>query len=164
MIVIYFQMSEVHSLREGLIDIVTQEMLTQEQNTFTALTREKYISLTTFRKTGKAVVTPVWFAEQSGTIYVETAKNAGKIKRIHHTARITLAVCTLSGKVTGPTLEGKARLLTRAQEIVTAEAAVSKKYGLTRRIYYFFLMNALRIVRRNPTGELDYIAIEPAGN
>ncbi len=157
-------MSEVHSLRGGLIDIMTQEMLAQTHDTFTVLAREKYISLATFRKTGKAVVTPVWFAEQSGTIYVESAKNAGKIKRIRHTVRVTLAVCTLGGKVTGPTLEGRARLLTGAQEIATAQAALSKKYGLTRRIYYFFLMNALRIVRRNPTGELGYIAIEPTGN
>jgi len=157
-------MSEVHSLREGLIDIVTQEMLAQAHDTFTVLARDNYISLTTFRKTGKAVDTPVWFAEQFGTIYVESGKNAGKIKRIRYTGRVTLAPCTLSGKVTGPIVEGKARLLTGAQEIATAQAALSKKYGLTRRIYYFFLMNALRIVRRKPKGELGYIAIEPIGN
>jgi hypothetical protein len=33
-----------------------------ESYTFAALDKEKYISLTTFRKTGEAVVTPVWFA------------------------------------------------------------------------------------------------------
>jgi uncharacterized protein len=156
-------MSEVHSLRGGLINIMTQEMLAQTHNTFTVLARDNYISLTTFRKTGKAVDTPVWFAEQSGTIYVESGKNAGKIKRIRHTARVTLAPCTLSSKVTGPTVEGKARLLTGAQEIATAEAALSKKYGLTRRMYHF-LMNVIRIVRRKPKGESDYIAIEAAGN
>jgi PPOX class probable F420-dependent enzyme len=142
---------------------MTQEMLAQAHNTFTGLARDNYISLTTFRKTGKAVVTPVWFAEQSGTIYVESGKNEGKIKRIRHTARVTLAPCTLSGKVTGPTVEGKARLLTGAQEIATAQAALSKKYGLTRRMYYF-LMSATRLVRRKPKGKYDYIAIEPAGN
>jgi uncharacterized protein len=156
-------MSEVHSLREGLIDFMTQEILAQAHDTFTGLAREQYISLTTFRKTGKAVDTPVWFAEQFGTIYVESGKNAEKIKRIRHTARVTLAPCTLSGKVTGPTVEGRARLLTGAQEIATAESALSKKYGLTRRIYSF-LMNVTRIVRRKPKGESDYIAIEAAGN
>src|SRR5215469_8850449 len=98
-VVVYFQMSEVHSLRGGLMDIMVQELLGQAHDAFTVLTREKYISLTTFRKSGKAVVTPVWFAGQSGTIYVESAKNAGKIKRIRHTARVTLAACTLSAKV-----------------------------------------------------------------
>ncbi len=117
---------------------MTQEMLAQAHNTFTGLARDNYISLTTFRKTGKAVDTPVWFAEQSGTIYVESGKN-------------------------GPTVEGKARLLTGAQEIATAEAALSKKYGLTRRMYSF-LMNVTRLVRRKPKGESDYIAIEPTGN
>src|SRR5260370_36169047 len=99
---------------------MTQEMLAQAHNTFTGLARDNYISLTTFRKTGKAVVTPVWFAEQSGTIYVESGKNEGKIKRIRHTERVTLSPCTLSGQVTAPSVEGNARLLTGAHEIAPA--------------------------------------------
>jgi uncharacterized protein len=130
-----------------------------EVYTFTKLDAEKYVSLTTFRKTGEAVVTPVWFAESNGTIYAGTGVNAGKIKRIRHTERVTLASCTLSGKITGSEIEGKARVVSEPLEISAAEAALSKKYGLTRSIYYFIL-NTLSTIQRKPRTNEVYIAIE----
>jgi len=36
------------------------------------LQNQKYISLTTYRKTGAAVRTPVWFAEENGKLYIFT--------------------------------------------------------------------------------------------
>jgi PPOX class probable F420-dependent enzyme len=130
-----------------------------ESYSFTNLDKEKYISLTTFRKTGEAVITPVWFAESKGTIYVETGVDAGKIKRIRHTERVTLAACTLSGKITGSEIEGRARMLSESEEIDMAKAAMAKKYGLTRGIYYFIL-NTIGTIRRKPQMNVVYIAIE----
>jgi uncharacterized protein len=127
--------------------------------TFTNLDKEKYMSLTTFRKRGEAVITPMWFAENKGTIYAETGVNAGKLKRIRHTERVTLAACTMSGKVTGLEIEGRARILSEPQEIHAAKAAMAKKYGLTRSIYYFIL-NTISSIRRKPQMNVVYIAIE----
>jgi PPOX class probable F420-dependent enzyme len=131
-----------------------------QSSTFTRLVKERYISLTTFRRTGEGVVTPMWFAESSGIIYVETGTNAGKLKRIRRTARVTMAPCTLIGNVTGSTLEGKARILTESQEIMTARAAMSKKYGPLRSLYYF-LLDTIDTILRKPKIDLIYIAIEP---
>ncbi len=131
-----------------------------ETYTFAALDKEKCMSLTTFRKTGEAVVTPVWFAESKGIIYVGTGMNAGKIKRIRHTERVTLAACTMSGKVTGSEIEGVARVVIEPEEISAAEAALAKKYGLTRSMYYFIL-NTLSSIRRKPRMSDTYMAIEP---
>ena len=36
------------------------------------LQNQKYISLTTYRKTGAPVRTPVWFAEENGKLYIFT--------------------------------------------------------------------------------------------
>ena len=130
-----------------------------ETYTFAALDKEKYVSLKTFRKTGEAVVTPVWFAESKGTIYVGTGENAGKIKRIRHTERVTLAACTMSGKVTGSEIEGVARVVIEPEEISAAEAALAKKYGLTRSMYYFIL-NTLSSFQRKPRMSDAYMAIE----
>ena len=55
---------------------------TLEKATFPDLRKEQCIALTTFRKTGQAVTTPVWFAISGGTIYVETHADAGKLKRL----------------------------------------------------------------------------------
>jgi PPOX class probable F420-dependent enzyme len=134
-------------------------MLTQS-HPFASLAKASYINLTTYRKTGEAVATPIWFAENNGTIYVETGPRSGKVKRIHHTTRVTLEPCTIQGRVTGASVEGNARILNHAEEDTTARAALAKKYGLMRSIYYGF-MNIFRIVRHKPEIKLTYIAIEP---
>ena len=133
---------------------------TLEKATFPDLGREQCIALTTFRKTGQRVVTPVWFAISLGTIYVETHTDAGKLKRLRHTARVTLAPCTYSGKVTGAVSEGNARILTEAEESTAASAALAKKYGVMRSLFHF-VRNARRMLQRKAKVEDVYIAIEP---
>jgi uncharacterized protein len=131
-----------------------------EKATFPDLGREQCIALTTFRKTGQAVTTPVWFAISLGTIYVETHADAGKLKRLRRTARVTLAPCTYSGKVTGSVSEGNARILTEPEVSSAAAAALSKKYGLMRSLYHF-VRNARRMLQRKAKAGVVYIAIDP---
>jgi uncharacterized protein len=101
----------------------------------------------------------MWFAENKGIIYVGTGVNAGKLKRIRHTERVTLAACTMSGKVTGSEIEGLARVVSEPQEMSEARTALSKKYGLTRNLYYFIL-NSISTIRRKPPMQEVYMAIE----
>jgi uncharacterized protein len=131
-----------------------------ERATFPDLEREQCIALTTFRKTGQAVTTPVWFAESNGTIYVETHGDAGKLKRLRHTARVTLAPCTYSGKVTGAVSEGNARILMEPEECTAASEALAKKYGLMRSLFHF-VRNVRRMLQRKAKVEVVYIAIDP---
>jgi uncharacterized protein len=133
---------------------------TLEKATFPDLGREQCIALTTFRKTGQAVRTPVWFTISLGTIYVETHADAGKLKRLRHTARVALAPCTYSGKVTGAVSAGKARILTEPEECTAASAALAKKYGVMRSLHHF-VRNARRLLQRKARVEIVYIAIEP---
>src|SRR5436309_15166905 len=133
---------------------------TLEKATFPDLGREQCIALTTLRKTGQAVTTPVWFVISLGTIYVETHADAGKLKRLRHTARVTLAPCTYSGKVTGSVSEGNARILTESKERTAASVALAKKYGVMRSLYHF-VRNARCLLQRKAKVEVIYIAIEP---
>jgi uncharacterized protein len=93
---------------------------------------QKYISLTTFRKTGAAVATAVWFAERDGKLYVMTERESGKVKRIRNNPNVRFAPCNFRGRVTGPEFAGKARILPPAQESELARQAVRKKYWLAR--------------------------------
>ena len=131
-----------------------------ERATFPDLGREQCIALTTFRKTGQAVTTPVWFAQTLGTIYIETHADAGKLKRLRHTARVTLAPCTYSGKVTRAALAGNAHILTEPQECTVASTALAKKYGFMRSLFHF-VRNAQRLLQRKARVEEVYITIEP---
>ena len=134
--------------------------ITLEKATFPDLRKEQCIALTTFRKTGQAVTTPVWFAIKLGIIYVETHADAGKLKRLGHTARVTLAPCTYSGKITGSVYEGIARILTESEESTEASATLAKKYGVMRSLFHF-IRNARRMLQRKAKAGAVYIAIEP---
>ncbi len=94
-----------------------------------AIQGKKYISLTTFRKTGVGVATPVWFGEQDGKLYIMTRSDMGKTKRIRNNPEVRVAPCTIRGKVTGPEFAARARLLAR-EEFPAARKTLTRKYLL----------------------------------
>jgi PPOX class probable F420-dependent enzyme len=133
---------------------------TLEKATFPDLAREQCIALTTFRKSGESVTTPVWFAVSLGTIYIETHSDAGKLKRLRHTPRVALAPCTYSGKITGSVCAGCARILAEPEERAAASAALAKKYGVMLSLYHFARTARCRLLREGNV-EGIYIAIGP---
>lgn len=92
---------------------------------------QKYLCLTTFRKSGIGVGTPVWFAERDDKVYVKTRIDSGKSKRIRNNANVRVAPCTIRGKVTGPEFAGKARILSK-DESKPAHDVINRKYFFAR--------------------------------
>jgi PPOX class probable F420-dependent enzyme len=96
-----------------------------------AVQGKKYISLTTFRKTGAGVSTPVWFGEEDGKLYVMTRSDMGKTKRIRNNPQVRVAPCTIRGTVTGPEFAATARLLPPEGHL-QARQAINRKYWMAR--------------------------------
>jgi len=92
---------------------------------------QKYISLATFRKNGVAVHTPVWFAEEDGRLYLMTSSKLGKYKRIRNNPKVTIAPCTIRGRIVGPEFPATARILQPA-EFQRARRLINSKYWLAR--------------------------------
>jgi len=92
---------------------------------------QRYISLATFRKTGVAVHTPIWFAEANGKLYLMTSSKSGKYKRIRNNPQVKIAPCTMSGKITGPEFPATARIL-KPDEFGAARQGINAKYWLAR--------------------------------
>ncbi|MEU8419813.1 PPOX class F420-dependent oxidoreductase [Micromonospora sp. NPDC048835] len=65
------------------------------------LSAEKYILLTTFRRDGRAVPTPVWAVRDGEALAVWTRADSGKVKRIRHTGDVTVAPCDVRGRPHG---------------------------------------------------------------
>jgi PPOX class probable F420-dependent enzyme len=82
---------------------------------FEHLAKEKYILLTTFRRDGTPVATPLWHAVRNGVIYTSTTASLGKVKRIRNNPEVTVSACTMRGRATGPTYPATARLLSGAE-------------------------------------------------
>jgi len=96
-----------------------------------AIRGQKYISLTTFRKNGAKIATPVWFGEDGDKLYVMTRSDMGKTKRIRNNPQVTVAPCTMRGKVIGPEFAASARILP-PEEHARARQAINRKYWAAR--------------------------------
>ncbi len=92
---------------------------------------QKYIALTTFRKSGVAVPTPVWFGEEGGKLYVMTRSDMGKTKRVRNNPQVRIAPCTIRGKVTGPEFAAQARILP-PEDHAHARQTINRKYWQAR--------------------------------
>ncbi|MGM0386875.1 MAG: PPOX class F420-dependent oxidoreductase [Actinomycetota bacterium] len=96
------------------------------------LAREHYVRLTTFRRDGTPVPTPVWLARDGDAIVVITGAGTGKVKRLRHTTRVLVAPCDARGGVTPGTtdVEGTAELVVAPAGVDHIAALVKQRYGV----------------------------------
>ena len=103
---------------------------------FAHLRGHKYAVLVTFRKSGEAVPTAVWFGvDDEGRVYLRSEAKAGKVKRIRRDPRVLLAPSKVLAKPVGPAAPGRARVLAEGPEAEHAERTIQANYGLGRRLY-----------------------------
>jgi PPOX class probable F420-dependent enzyme len=89
----------------------TADPTNSSQELFAPLLTSHFASLTTFKRNGQGISTPMGFRIIDGKGYFVTYAKAWKVKRMANNPRVTLAPCTRSGKVTGSTVEGTIRRL-----------------------------------------------------
>ena len=99
--------------------------------------RSRCVALTTFKRDGTPVTTPMWTVAADGRMLTTSDFDSWKLKRIARNPRIRMAPCTIRGKVTGDFVDGYARILSDAE---TEQAIAGKK----RRYATFRLMVRLR--------------------
>lgn len=128
-----------------------------------ALAGEKYISLTTFKKDGTAVATPVWVVSDDGRrLLVWTGPDTWKVKRLRRDPRVVVAASDYRGRVRGESVDGVGRLLDIPQGSLV-EPLLDRKYGLMRRLLGVF-NRLVRVVTRNQPEAAAYIEITDPAN
>lgn len=102
-----------------------------------ALADETYVSLTTYRRSGEGVATPVWVvAADDGDLGVWTASESGKVKRLRHEPRVSVQPCDVRGRVRPGTepVTGTAEVVRSGRRYDQVQAAVDAKYGALARL------------------------------
>jgi len=88
----------------------------------------KYLSVTSFRRDGTGVATPVWFVEEeNGTLLVDTGRDSYKVTRIQRDPRVTVALCSARGKLRTRPVEARADVLPTS-ELARVKALIARKY------------------------------------
>jgi uncharacterized protein len=124
----------------------------EETLQFTRVDRHRYIALTTFRKNGTPVMTPVWFVKRGRNLVIWTALDSGKAKRIRKNPSVQVGPSNFQGKLLGKVEQGLARLIQSGSEAELEKAFLSK-YGWQLKLFAF--------LARRGGGQHTYIEISP---
>ena len=108
-----------------------------------------YLSLSTQKRDGSWVDTPVWFASaEDGVIYCFSEGKAGKVKRIRNFSAVRINPCSVTGKLHGQWQGAQATLIASDEDENKAYKALLKTYGWQLRILDFFSSMAGKIDKR----------------
>ena len=89
--------------------------------------RGRYLSITSYKRDGQGVATPVWFVGRDGKLLVETDAASGKVKRIRRNPQVRVAACTASGRLRGTQVPAMAEIIPDS-EIGAVERLIADKY------------------------------------
>jgi PPOX class probable F420-dependent enzyme len=118
----------------------------------------RYLSITSFRRDGSPVATPVWVVAHAGHLYVWTGSQTGKVKRVRNNPEVMLAACTARGTVTGPAQKATAAIVP-AGEQPEVWGLLTAKYRMQLRAIVYF-ERAMGLLRRNPGGHGERVYLE----
>lgn len=122
--------------------------------TLTEIGAAKYVLLTTFRKDGSAVPTPLWAALDGDRLLMWTVTDSHKVKRIRRTPRVTIAACDVRGNQKGEAVEANAVVLDDAGTD-HARDVITRKYGI---LGWITMKGSL--IRRGRTGTIGLAITE----
>jgi PPOX class probable F420-dependent enzyme len=98
------------------------------------LAAEKYVLLTTFRRDGRAVPTPVWVVRDGDALAVWTVRDSGKVKRIRRDGKVTVAPCDVRGRPHGEATAGHATIAAAPAEVDRVRGLIRRKYAVLGRL------------------------------
>jgi PPOX class probable F420-dependent enzyme len=101
------------------------------------LAGETYVLLTTFRRDGRPVATPVWAVRDGDALAVWTVADSGKVKRIRRSGTVMVAPCDFRGNTHGDAVAGHASLTGSVAGDERVRRLMARKYGLVGRISMF---------------------------
>ena len=103
------------------------------------LADERFVLLTTFRRSGEPVSTPVWIARDGAGPMVTTPKKSGKVRRLRNSDRIELRPCNRMGKIDDRVQPTPATAIIVDDDASrdTLTSVFGRKYGLEYRIFLF---------------------------
>jgi PPOX class probable F420-dependent enzyme len=112
----------------------------------TAAFEGKYVSLTSFKRDGEGVATPVWFVQEGGSLFVGTDADSGKVKRIRGNPSVTVTECSASGRLRGEPVPARAELLPK-RETKRIDELIARKYRLDI-VFVLPIYRAVQWIRR----------------
>src|ERR1051325_8658293 len=99
-----------------------------------ALFPGRYLSVTSFKRDGTGVATPVWFVSDGSRLFALTDLHSAKVRRIRRDPRVLVAPCRPDGKLHGEPIEARAEVLTATAELDRVQKLLIERYRISYRV------------------------------
>ena len=120
----------------------------------------KYLSVTSFKRDGTGVATPVWFVIENGRLLIHTDPQSFKARRIRQNPAVMIAPCSGSGRLRSDPVPANAEFLPES-EMDHVGHLLERKYRIDR-ILILPLYRAVQRLRGAPAGTTNVaLAITP---
>ena len=103
-----------------------------------ALFPGRYLNITSFKRDGTGVATPVWFVSDGARLFAFTDLHSAKIRRIHHNPRVLVASCWVNGKLRREPVAARAEVLTDASDLERIQKLLLERYKISYRVVMLF--------------------------
>ena len=122
----------------------------------------RYLSLTSFKRDGTGVATPLWFVNDGSRLLALTGLRSAKVKRIRRNPHVLVAPCRPNGKLRGEPVPGRVEVLTATPELDRVQKLLMKRYRLTYRVVMlaYWVGRRLRGQPKVPEGAVLAITVE----
>ncbi|MCB5909831.1 PPOX class F420-dependent oxidoreductase [Streptomyces pinistramenti] len=111
-------------------------MTTPTDPDLAAFVRQGTVLLTTFKRDGTGVGTPVNLSVDGDHAYFRTAGSTWKVKRLRNNPNVEICASTWRGRPTGPAYTARVRLIDPAtREYRRAERSLVRKYPLLHGLF-----------------------------
>ena len=105
----------------------------------------RYLSVTSFKRDGTGVATPVWFVSDGQRLFALTDLHSGKIRRIRRNPNVLVAPCRADGKLRGEAVPARAEVLTATPELERVQKLLRERYKLSYRVVMLFYRLGRRV-------------------
>jgi uncharacterized protein len=110
-----------------------------------ALFPSRFLSITSFRRNGRGVATPVWSVSDGRRLYAFTDLHSAKVRRIRRNPQVLIAPCRPSGKLRGRPRSAHAEVLTTSAELEYVRRLLLDRYKLSYRLVMTFYRLGRRV-------------------
>ena len=103
-----------------------------------ALFPGRYLGVTSFKRDGTGVATPVWFVSDGRRLLALTDLHSAKVRRVRRNPRVLVASCRADGKLRSDPVSARAEVLTADVELERVRKLLLKRYKISYRVVMLF--------------------------
>jgi PPOX class probable F420-dependent enzyme len=119
----------------------------------------RYLSVTTFKRDGTGVATPVWFVADGDRLVAFTDLRSAKVRRIRHNPRVLIASCRVDGRLRMDPVPARAEVLTAEAQLERVQNLLLARYKISYRIVMLFYRLGRRLRGKQSVADGAVLAI-----